>query len=333
MKIYEFLNYDVDPSPATTVRNIDLMTTRNAALYGYDGDASGVGGNGYKVYNLANAGTNQMAPGQGFLVTADATKVAAYDMTFDPSMRSIGSSDDFIPGRLADDNNVHVTLQAAMGTVNYSTDIHFIDSSTSGLDFGYDAGVFGNNAPATSMYSQLVENNTGVDLAIQALAFSDLGSEIIVPLGINVSQGQQVTVSIAESDLPSNIEVYLEDNVTGVFTLLNTSDYIFTPSSNLTDTGRFFLRFSDQTLSTPEANINGLQIYTTASPRALFIKGQLSSATEVALYDIQGRKVASSTLDTNSNSNQVDVSNLSSGVYVVKLSNSSQQKTQKVILK
>ncbi|MEZ4801886.1 MAG: GEVED domain-containing protein [Gelidibacter sp.] len=331
INVRDFLEYDVDPG-APVVRNIDLMDAYGA-IYGYDGNSAGAGSSGWVVYNLTTATTVNLAPGQGFLVTADAADVAAYDMTFTPSMRRIGTTDDFIPGRLAEENNVHVKLQAAIGSANYNTDIFFIDNTTSGLDFGYDAGMFGSNAPATALYSQLVENNTGIDLAIQSLAYTALGSDIIVPIGINVPQGQQVTVSIAESDLPSNIEVYLEDNVTGTFTLLNTSDYTFTPSSNLTDTGRFFLRFTDATLSTPDTNVSGLQIYATASPRALFVKGQLASATSIHMYDVQGREVLSSTLKTTSNSNQIDVSNLSSGVYVVKLNNSTQQKTQKVILK
>jgi hypothetical protein len=328
INVRDFLEYDVDLG-APVVRNIDLMVPTNAAIYGYDGNA----GDGWVIYNLTTATTVNLAPGQGFLVTADAADVAAYDMTFTPSMRRIGTTDDFIPGRRADVNSVHVKLQAAIGASNYTTDVFFNDNCSSGLDVGYDAGVYGSNAPAMSIYTQLVQDNTGVDMAIQSLAYADLGSDIIVPLGINVPQGQQVTVSISESDLPSNIEVYLEDNVTNIFTLLNASDYVFTPNSNLTDTGRFFLRFSGQPLSNPDANINGLQIYTTANARALFIKGQLATETTVDLYDIQGRLVMSSTLDTASNSNQVDVSNLNSGIYVVKLNNTAQQKTQKVILK
>jgi hypothetical protein len=331
MNVRRFLEYDVDPT-AAVVRNIDLMDTYGA-IYGYDGDAAGAGSSGWVVYNLTTANNVNITPGQGFLVTADAAKVAAYDITFRPSMRRSGSTDDFILGRMANENNVHLRLQAAFGTATDHTDIFFNDNATSGLDFGYDATLFGSNAASKSIYTHLVETNTGDDLAIQALAYTDLGSDISIPLGINVPQGQQVTVSIAESDLPSNIYVYLEDNQTNTFTLLNAGDYIFTPSTNLTDTGRFFLRFSDQTLSNPDANINGLQIYTIAAQKTLFIKGQLTASATVSLYDIQGRMVLSSVLDTTSNNNQVDVSNLSSGVYVVKVSNTSQNKTQKIILK
>jgi len=133
--------------------------------------------------------------------------------------------------------------------------------------------------------------------------------------------------------LPTSVNVYLEDEVANTITLLNNSDYVFTPTIALSGTGRFFLRFSSEALSNPEESINDLQIYTTATTRALFVKGQLATGTTVSLYDLQGRMVSSSVLDTTSNFNQVDVSNLSSGVYVVKLNNVTQQKTQKVIIK
>lgn len=326
INVGDLLNYVVDTTTGT--KNVDLLDLFAAAVYGYDGNAS----DGWTIWNL-NTPEKNITPGQGFLVSADQIQVAAYDLKFAPSMRRIGTTDDFIPGRLANSNNLHLKLLAKIGTGNYHTDFYFNDNSSSGLDKGYDATVYGNVAGSKSIYSHLVQNNTGKDMAIQSLATEALGSDIVVPLGIKAAQGQQVTVSIAESDLPSNIDIYLEDNVTGTFTLLNDSDYIFTPSSTLNSTGRFFLRFSEQTLSTPDAAINGLQIYTTAGPRALFVKGQLDDTTSISLYDVQGRVVLSSQLEASSNSNQVDVSNLSSGVYVVKLNNTSQQKTQKIILK
>ncbi len=330
INVGDFLNYLVydDVDPALDVRNVDLLVNANAAIYGYDGDSS----DGWIIWNL-NTPTRNMTPGQGFLVAANPAQVAAYDLTFTPSMRRIGNTDDFILGRSANTNNSHLRLRAKIGTGNYHTDFYFNDNSSSGLDRGYDAAVYGNVAGSKSIFSRLVENNTGIDMAIQSLATSALGSDIIVPLGIKTTQGQQVTVSISESDLPSNIEVYLEDNVTGTFTLLNNSDYIFTPSATLNSVGRFFLRFSEQTLSTPDSELNSLQIYTTTAPRTLFVKGQLSDVTNITIYDVQGRLVSSSQLEASSNANQIDVSNLSSGVYVVKLNNTTQQKTQKVILK
>jgi hypothetical protein len=308
--------------------NSSKFNTSRSGVYGYNGSASG-----FEIWNNAYSLANPNAiitPGQGFLVASNSALV---DVNFTTGMRTTGTSDDFIPNRLSGQPIAYLQVGAAMASNTYKTDFYFTDLASVGLDPGFDSGVFGTGASTRAIYSQLVQDNQGVDMGIQSLAFADLGTEVSIPLGINAPQGQQVTVSITNSNLPSNIEVYLEDNVTNSFTLLNTSNYVFTPSSNLNSTGRFFLRFNAQTLTNPEASINGIEIYTTTSPRGLFVAGQLATSTSISLYDMQGRMVLSSVLDSASNSNQVDVSNLSSGIYVVKVNNSAQQKTQKVIIK
>ncbi|WP_033960872.1 T9SS type A sorting domain-containing protein [Psychroserpens jangbogonensis] len=50
-------------------------------------------------------------------------------------------------------------------------------------------------------------------------------------------------------------------------------------------------------------------------------------------YNIRGRKIYSSQLDSCVVENRIIVSSLSEGVYVVIVKNSTQQKTQKVIIK
>ncbi len=231
-------------------------------------------------------------------------------------------------------NNFHLKLQAVIGNGNYTTDFYFNDNSSSGIDRGYDAAVFNNTAPATAIYSKLADGSySNIDFAIQSLHTSALGSNIVVPLGINVAQGQQVTIRITETSLPTNIGVLLEDTVTGVSTLLNYSNYSFTPINILNGASRFKLRFTSQSLSNPESSINNVEIYSTMASRNLYIKGQLAETASVSIYDLNGRLVLSTDLKGYSGSNQVDVSGLNSGIYVVKLITNSQQKTKQVILK
>jgi hypothetical protein len=170
-------------------------------------------------------------------------------------------------------------------------------------------------------------------MAIQSLNFEDLQNDVIVPLGVNAASGQQITLSIAESILPEGTEVYLEDNLKNTFTLLNSSDYIFTAESNLASTGRFYLRFSNTTLSTDNTDTDIVQIFTNNTSRTLIVKGQLQSHTLVTIYDLQGRLMSTKELNGNSQSHEVDMSNLRTGVYIVKLKNKAQEKTQKVMLK
>jgi hypothetical protein len=313
----------------TNTSEFDAESTYQA-IYGYDGDAS----NGWVVWNLATIAddtiTELIAPGQAFFVKS---KAGGGSVNFTTEMRRAGSSDDFINGRQPLSNVALCKLKLQSAVNESSTNIYFIEGSTRGLDVGYDAGSYTGNTAEFSIFSNLVEENTGLDMAIQALPYNDFNA-VSVPLGINAEAGVELTVGVDDiSTLPSNINVYLEDTVQNTWTLLNNTDYTFTPNIVLNGTGRFFIRYSSVTLSTNANNRNDLIIYATSNPKELVIKGQLSRNTEAALYDIQGRLVIAQKLDAFSSLNSIDVSRVSKGIYIVKVSNQNQIKTQKLIIK
>ncbi|RED42122.1 putative secreted protein (Por secretion system target) [Winogradskyella eximia] len=316
LNVHDFLNF---PTNAT------LLDQNNVAMYGYDGDAS----DGWTVYNLnTTTPSTLIAPGQGFYVAADNDG----PVFFMPYMRRTGTSDDFILGRSSTFENRHLKLQLSTAIDMYNTDFYFNENSTLALDPGYDAGIWGNNAASFSIYSELVNENTGLDMAIQSLPFEDLDT-MIIPLGINSNMGEQITVSIAASDLPVSTDVYLEDRDNNTFTLLTTNDFVITPSEALSNTGRFYLRFSSESLSTSENELDDLRIFTTEKPRVLTVSGQLLQDTALKLYDVRGRLVLTQSLNETSLNNTIDVSQLQDGVYVVELNSGYQRKTQKVIIR
>ncbi|WP_299098977.1 T9SS type A sorting domain-containing protein [uncultured Winogradskyella sp.] len=293
-------------------------------IYGYDGDAA----NGWTVINFNNLNTTtDIAPGQGFMVAAEA---ASATLNFTPIMRTVSGGDDFIVGRTADSNS-HLSLKIENGDDQYKTDFYFNNNSTRSLDPGYDAALFNGQLSDFYMYSHLVENNNGRKMTIQSLNEIDL-TDVIVPLGVNANQLEQITFSIDQSTLPSTVEVYLEDNVTNTFTLLTDGDYTITPNTNLDGIGRFYLRFTNTTLSTAETTLDNINIYSNASDKTIVVAGQLTETTTATIYDIQGRKVSSTLLHSSKRSQAIDVSTLSIGVYVVELVSGTQNKTQKVIL-
>ncbi|HUH27825.1 T9SS type A sorting domain-containing protein, partial [Gelidibacter sp.] len=106
------------------------------------------------------------------------------------------------------------------------------------------------------------------------------------------------------------------------------------PTEDLNGAGRFNVHYASRTLSIGDLDKNdNLRIYTTASPKTLYIMGQLTGATKAHLYDIQGRMVLSKVLNPNTTENTMDISTMSTGVYVVKIYNDNQNKTQKLIIK
>ena len=314
LNVQDFLN---------NTANAALLDETNVGIYGYDGDAS----NGWTIYNLANtSSTTAITPGQGFFVAAEADG----DIEFNTSMKRIGTTDDFISGRNAE--LVYLMLQLNSGSKNYKTDFYVNANASLGLDNGYDAGVWSGIAPEFALYSHLVENNTGNQIALQSIGTADI-NEVTIPLGVNATQGEQLRFSILESTLPGSIEVYLEDMVANTSTLLNDSDYVITPTTALSGTGRFFLRTSEDALSTIENSLDTLNIFALNNSKELVVSGQLQGDTQLNLYDIQGRIVMSAQLDSTQLQNRIDVSSLSAGAYIVNVQNNTQQKSQKVIIK
>ena len=304
--------------------NQGKFDSNSFGIYGYNDNAVG---SIWTIKNLLNS-TDLITPGQGFFVASNSVSET---VNFTTLMRTKGASDDFIIGKTTNTIS-NLKLELNNNSQLYTTDIYFTDASSLGLDIGYDASVFGYVAPAYSIYSQLVNDNQGIDMAIQCVGNSDLSNNVIIPLGINASQSQQLTVRIVDSTLPENTNVYLEDNVANTTILLNTNDYVFTPDTNLSDVGRFFLRFETETLSVIENELNDLVIYNTNSPKVLHVKGQLTDSATLYLYDIQGRTVLTAKLKSNTNAQQIDISNIGIGVYIAKIDSYIMSLSKKIII-
>ena len=306
--------------------NSGLLDSNSIAVYGYnDGTDLGSTGGIYTILN--NFSSYNLTPGQGFFVASNAT---GGSVNFATSMQRASGADDFIQGRTtAVITNIKVNLSSATG--NFNTDIYFSEFSSLGLDPGYDASLFGGNAPAFAIYSHLVEENMGIPFGIQALGETDYANTTIA-LGVNANSGEQITFSIMENSLPESVNVFLDDTVTNTSTVLNTGDYTLTPNANLNGTGRFYLRLSDSSLSTPDNSLDNLSIYSNPNDKTIVIAGQLLEATTAKIYDIQGRAVSTTILQNKSSLQTIDVNSLSTGIYIVQLVNGTQHKTQKVII-
>lgn len=308
--------------------NNSKFNTERSGIYGYDGDSS----NGWSIWNQAYSDANldaKITPGQGFLVATNATGI---DFNFTPTMRVAGNSDDFIVGRDSNTVNIsHLQLQLSSASDAYKTDFYITDNATLGHDPYYDSEVFGATS-SFALYSDLVEQSTGKAIGVQSIGNTEL-TEVIIPLGVNVLSGEQVVFSISETTLDENISIYLEDRHTNTFTLLNTSNYTITSDVDLLGTGRFYLRFSQGTLSLNDSNFEGVEIFNVNASNIITIRGLLNLDSQFTIYDLQGRLIKTELLKANSNLNYIKAPNLSTGVYMVKLKNELQAKTQKIIIK
>ncbi|WP_299113344.1 PQQ-dependent sugar dehydrogenase [uncultured Winogradskyella sp.] len=334
-----FNGWNLIGNPYTSYIDFDLFFNLNKdeldiatyqSIYGYDGDAS----NGWTIWNQAKIDDGSVieliAPGQAFFVKS---KTGGGSVTFTPNMRVSGSSDDFIQGRSSSPHHGHLKLLASSDASNYSTDFYFNDNASLGLDPGYDASFFNGSIPDFSIYSYLVENSSGNAFTVQSLS-SNAINDVTIPLGLHALQGQNVTISIFETDIPSSINVYLDDTLNNTQTQLNTTTYSFTAMSDLTGTGRFYLRFANQSLSTPKSTLEDLNIFNLEKEKAIVILGQLQNSTQFKLYDINGRILITKALDLYNTRQTVNVEHLSAGIYIVELvASGNKKRVQKLIIK
>ncbi len=307
--------------------NLTELDPNTVAVYGYDADITF--GTEWTIWNMAYSDNNPgslIAPGQGFFVSS---KVGGSNVIFNPSMRTIGTSDDFIAGR--NSNLAHFVITMSRPDKTYNTDIYFENNASLGLDIGYDAELYAEEPSSFSIYSELTEGGEDLNMAIQTIGFNDVNGSTLIPIGINLLQGQQVSISMDTTDLEYN--VYFEDTLTNTVTLLNTSDYNLTAETNLLGTGRFYLRFETETLSVVEAGLNNIQIYNNSDFKEIIVNGQLTEDTSFVLYDIQGREIIRTDLNIDSAINVIDSSNYSKGVYLVQLTNTKGTISKKLIIR
>ena len=322
------------------IANSTVLDPSALAIYGYNsGTYSGTGdtiNNFTIINNISNTDLN-IAPGQGFFVAALDTPNFSDDIVFNSGangttdMRTTTGNNDFIESR---NGNLNYNLKLDLvSTSTQTTSFYFNDNSSLGLDPGYDAAVYGDNISSYSIYSHLVEDNIGRAMAIQSLGSNNINN-VTIPLGVNANQGEEITFSVSTSNLPDTIEIYLEDNITNTITLLKNGNYTVIPNTNLVGTGRFYLYFtnSNSILSKPQSTFDNLNIYTNKDTQTIIINGQLSENTMMKIYDIQGRIVNQAILSDSNQHQNINVSHLSAGVYIVKLKNTSQNRTEKVII-
>ena len=315
--------------------NDGVLLTSAKVIYGYNDSTDGTSAGDYTIIGgFLNPGLN-IAPGQGFFVasnsdTGNMAKFTTAGTMAAPDMRLTTGGDDFISGRTSA-TLTNLKLNLSSTTANFITDIFFSELTTQGLDPSYDISLLGGVAPAFALFTHLVQDDENIPFAAQALGETDYNN-VTIPLGVNANQGEQLTFSILGTTVPTTVDVYLDDTVANTSTLLNSGDYVFTPSVNLSGTGRFFLRFVDSALSTSENNFDRLTIFSNKTTKTIVIAGQLLESTIANIYDIQGRLVTSKQLNADLTMQTIAVNSLQSGVYVVQLSDTAHNRTEKVII-
>jgi hypothetical protein len=281
---------------------------------------------GAGAYNQANLASSRfIAPGQGFFVKRT-TDVGTLNFNFRENMQS-HQTDNFQRNA---NTRPEIKLSITDGTEIKETTIFYISGTTTSWDNGYDSSVFGAGDHSFSIYTQLVSDNTNKDLAIQSLP--DNGYQtMVIPVGVNATAGTTITISAASLHLPNGIQVYLEDKDQGTFTLLDaTSNFTTTLSESLEDIGRFYLHTTTSALSIGTHDLSNVSVFL-PTENTLRIVGVQSGDVEISIYDILGKKAFQTTFVGNG-INDIQLPNLRSSIYIVKMVTQQGKLNKKIII-
>ena len=317
-------NSNADGSNNFLTVNADKLDDSFEAVYGYDAD-----GTGYTIYNNSS-GALRLAPGQAFMVASD--DASSDNVSFTTAMRTAVGGDDLIVGDVLEDSfELILKLYEGDTEIDY-TRFYFKDGLTLGLDPGYDAGHFNEEA---SLMSRLLEEDEGVGFAINAMGLENVNN-VVVPIVINREAGTDFRIGIDTFGIYAGTNVYLEDNVQGTMTLLNEGDFELNPESILSEAGRFFIHLTEDTFSNEdEVETNLLNVFKADYNNFITIEGlaMQSGNTNVKLYGLLGREILSTSLNNLTNTQTISTETIATGVYVIKLQSGNRVLTKKLIIK
>lgn len=307
-----------------TINTADLNASYQA-VYFWNGTS-------YVTVNHASD-SRFIAPGQGFFVNSIAS---GSTVDFTEAMQSHQSTD--VYSKTKTSSWAKIVVNMSDENTNKSTEIKYIPGTTTGLNPGYDAGLFSGASNSFSIYSHLVAESSGIDFSLQALPNDDFENTII-PIGFNASSGKELTFSINHDNLPNDIMVFLEDKIENTIIRLDevNSNYKITLNSDNNGIGRFYLRTSttdlSKTLNVEDFNLNNVSIYL-SDKRNLRITGVNGKTSGIKLFNILGKRILNKNEISSSSIINVSIpSFIKSGIYIVKLENENGNITKKIFLK
>ena len=294
------------------------------AIYGWKAD-----GTGYAIYNNTSTAT-YIAPGQGFFVAA-AGSGEGKTITFTKAMQTVIGADDFVAlGPSV--TSYELVLDMHSDAVKVAdTKFYFKEGLTLGLDPGYDAGAYNQSS---GLSSRFLEQANGIGMGINAMSIDDM-SNVIVPLVVHQQAGITLKIQIANSTIPEDINVYLEDTVENTFTLLTNERFELLAQTTLSGVGRFFLHFTTNVLSTDTVSSTSLvTVYKGKGNTYITVEGlqQFSQPANLTLYNILGMKILSRKIQNPSQKEMLSTVGMSTGVYILKVQAENIVFTKKLVI-
>ena len=284
--------------------------------------AANNGEGGYQAFNQnPSEEAQKIAPIRGFFVSAAGTET--FSLTTD--LQADGEIGSF--ARQTEWSKIDLSMSA--DSQSSETEIVYFDGATTGWDNGYDSTNW--SSGSFQIFTSHVDTSTSQNLAIQSLPLGNF-NDMVVPVGVNASAGQTITISVDTTNWPEGINIYLEDVDNGSYTLLDGQNAEFTTllDSNESGIGRFYIHTTSNSLGDEDLALTDVSIYASSRDN-LRILGINSGQANVQMFDLMGKQVLNTSFNGQS-VNDVKLPNLNTGIYLVNLASDEGTINKKIII-
>jgi hypothetical protein len=281
--------------------------------FAYVYDASALSGSGAYIEIDGGLTEAYVAPNQGFFVVAD----EGGTFTFNNTMRKHGGS--FYKNTKGVD---HLKLKLSNDSFYDETTVRKEENSMNTRD-RRDALKFYSYNPLSPQIFSLTSD--AVKVSINSLP--EISDETIIQLGTLLPSEGAYQISLVESEgVFADKIIYLEDQLTGVnYNLSENGSYYFI-ASGTNDPNRFLLHFGLVSVG-EQLPTETLQAY--AYNNRLFVNSSLEKAS-LSVYDVQGRLLLQR--EINESGLQSVEMKMPAGVYIVRMQNTQQSKSVKIVV-
>ncbi|QOD61736.1 T9SS type A sorting domain-containing protein [Polaribacter haliotis] len=313
------LNDDADINNNFLTVNATKLDPLRIAIYMWNGT-------GYDILNHSGTVAHYAAPGQAFFIQS---KNGGETINFTEDMQSHQTGKSFFKSL---NTNPEIDLFITTNGVTKKTQIRYQKNTTTGLDLGYDAGTFSATPSNFDVYTHLVSNSEGHNIALQCLPNSGY-ERMVIPVGVTAVKDTNITFSSKTLNLPAGIKLFIEDKTTGTYSQLDESgsEYTVQLDTDLNGIGRFYIHTTSSALNVNTLDLQNVSIYTT-NRNTLQIAGLQDGKSDIKMYDLVGKQVFSSKFEAKG-LNTLNLPNLKTGVYVINLQSEKGNISKKIVLK
>ena len=290
------------------------------------------------MYNLmggtaaASDPTGTATVPSGFISTAEGfgfKATGAGTAHFTNAMR-VTENNTTAPRPIPDNNDrVWVTVKNAQYQMQNTTLLGFSELATAGLDQGYDSRRL---ATVVSLYTHLGDGNK--ELGIQSRESFEDGAKVLMGFSTLLDANLEYTISVMNIEGPnlSDATVYLIDNELNILTNLNEDNYTFKADKG-TYNNRFTIQFKAETiLGNQQQELANIMLIPNPAKDVLNISNpQLLDLESLEIYDIRGRLVQTANLRAMGTVKQIDIQQLASASYFVKIIGKDGQITKRLL--